>query len=716
MSKNKLLAILLLLMLTLTRVLPCALADDHIATGSEIIRSMCWQGDTLYLLGEGLSRWQPGYAESQPIWKAEGIDMMRYWETPPEDESELALWHQAVRYIFPGADGPIALQPYSGELFSVGADGLTLLATIPEEGRTYEQDGETMPRSVLGAAGQDGAVWLLLASDSWEEWSKRTVLRYDMGDGSVTSFDTENVDGIAAAGDGRLLLSSYEAYLLVDGMTGDVLRPYEPAPEGRAVWYGDGLVEYRGGELLLRDASDAKTVAGYAPAGSYLGYDDLACSESGLCAVQTYNGHVFIRDLNHPVEKTVLTVAGSLFPDRTTEFTLENPDIAVVQLGESVQQAALTGSADLFAVSTPNEYGESGMYGTLVKRAGLAPIPSEALGGLAGTFYEGIRSAIAPEGALLAWPISASLQSWTLNETLWEQFGLGETPTTFTELAEFVQRWQDDYADDNPDYAPGELPHDLAGWLQLMMREYILQCGEAYPDFTSEDFRQAALSLIAHQEAIGQAGENWGMPIIFNYSLGFGLQGIDSEITRMMLRPTVSPDSEQRMAVTLTLLGISPSCQQPEAATRLIEWYAGHMDTQLQYMLDPSQSVPLRYPDHDARLADLTAQKAAIETALAGAEGEAAIDLQEQIAQLERRIAREEDNWLISAESIANYRDVAAHLVVPYNSPLLTSEGGMAALDERIAIACGQGLTEASLDVLLRELAGVAQMVMDENQ
>ena len=204
---KKTIRILMILLLAVC-LLPHALADDHIATDDEIIRSMCWQGDTLYLLGEGLSRWQPGNAAPQPIWRAEGIDSMRYWETPPEDESDLALWRQAIRYIFPGEDAPIALHPYTGELFSVGAGGLTLLATIPEEGRTYEQDGETMPRSVLGAAGQDGAVWLLLASDNWEEWNKRTILRYDMADGSVSAFDIDRVEGISAAGNGRLLLSS----------------------------------------------------------------------------------------------------------------------------------------------------------------------------------------------------------------------------------------------------------------------------------------------------------------------------------------------------------------------------------------------------------------------------------------------------------------------------------------------------------------------------
>lgn len=721
MSKNRLWTILLAFALALVCILPCAMADENIAMGDETVRSMCWQGDTLYILTESLYRWQPGDAAPQPVWQAEGIDMMRYWEMPPEDEEELALWRKAIRYVFPGPDAPLALHPYTGELFTVGEDGLTLVAAIPAEGRTMEQDGETVYRSVRGAAGRDGVIWLLLETDTWEDWSKRTILRYDMANGSVSSFDMNNVVAIAAADDGALLLTAYQdneyAYLLVDGQTGEETRRLDASVEGHAVWYDGGVLEYLGGELRALDGTGTKSVKGYAPAGSYLGYESVACSDSGLCAVETY-GYIFVRDLNHPAEKTVLTIAGTLYPDRTTEFSLANPDIAVVVLNESVQQAALTGSADIFAVSTPNEYDEPGMYGTLVRRAGLAPIPSDKLSKLAGTFYDSIRSAIAPQGELLALPTAITTQSWTLNETLWEQFELGEVPTTFTELMDTLQRWQDDYADDNPDYALGELPTTLAGCIRLMMREYILQCGDAYPDFTREDFRQAALAMIAHKDTIEQAGENWGMPILFNYSLGFGKQGIDSEMTRMMLRPTVSSDSEQKMAATLYLLTISASSQNQEAATRFIEWYADHMSAELRYMLDPSQDTPLRADNYETRAADLKAQKEAIEAALAEADGEEALDLQEQLQYQEERIARweTETGWIISPDSLANYRDVAAHLVIPYNSPLLTNEGGLAALDERIERACGQSLTEASLDILLRELNNVAEMIMKENE
>ena len=716
MMKRNLRRMLLLLVLLIVCTASCALADENLTVEGDNLRDTCWQGDTLYLLGgETLYRWQPGEAGLQTLWHAEGIEMMRWMDMPPEDETELALWRQAISYIVPGRDAPLAIQPYSGDVYSIGEGGLTPVAALPGEYLTYTMDDMTMFREIYSVTGRDGVIWLLLGTDDMMDWSKQTVLRFDTADSSVATFDVSSVADIAATGDGSLLLTTdmdwftCGTYRLVDGATGEVIREYEGGGE-TAIWAQGSVLEYRGGELVRLDGAGMRTGKGYVPAGSPLS-GSLTCSDSGLCAVDA-GDHVFIRDLNHPAEKTVLRVAGTLSPGDLMLFSADNPDIAVVMLGESVQQAVMTGSADMFVVSAP------GMYGTLATRRGLAPISDDTLTGMAATFYDSIREAIAPEGQLLAWPISLQTETWSLDRTLWERFGLGEVPATYTALMDALERWQSNYADDEPDYMLAELPGSLAGCLQLMMREYILQCGDAYPDFTSEEFRQTALALIDHQGAIERNAESGWMPFIYAYPIGFGLTSIDSDVVCMMPRPTIADGDEQKVSATLTLLTVSGSCQHQDAAVRLIRWYAGHMDAQLLCQLDPTQNTPMRRSNYETRLADLTAQQAALEASLAAAEDAEAADLREQLTQLEQRIAawENESGWLISEASIANYREVAAHLVVPYRSPLLQSEGGLAALDERIEIACGQGLTGATLDRLLDELSSVARMIMMENQ
>ena len=712
MPKMRLWKAFLLIALLVCCFASAALADANLILEGDDIGSLCWQGDTLYLLGrETVYRWQPGQEAPETLWQTEGTGNLRYWEEPPADEANLTLWKQAVCYIVPGKEGPLALHPYSGELMSVAANGLTVVGTIPQDKLTFTMEDMTMYRGIIDVAGQDGVVWLLLDTDdpmSWDGWSKKTVLRYDTADSSVMTFDVSGVNHIAAA-EGNLLLSvddsGVHVHQLVDGRTGELIRQYEAASE-TAIWAQGGVLEYVGGELLLTDDAGSRAAKGYVSLGNVLVGGDMDCSDSGLCAIAN-GGYVFIRDLNNPAEKTVLRVSGYLWSDQLLRFSISNPDIALVTLGESAQQSAMTGSADLYVVEAP------GAYGTLVSHKGLAPINDDALVAQAGAFYEGIRDVLMPEGQLLAWPTQIITNTWSLDETLWARFDMGDVPTTWSELMDAFQRWQDDYATDEPDYKLGELPYSVEDCLRLLVREYILQSGDGYPDFTSEDFRQAVLAVLAHQAAIDKNAESWGEPLIYSYSIGFGLQEIGESVTRMMLKPAITTDGPQRLSADLTLLAISNASQQQEAATRFIRWYAENMSVELRYELDPTLNEPVRHDNHESRLADLLAQKEAIEAAIAAGETP---ELKEQLAQQERMIARQEDKWKLSAQSIANYREVAENIFVPYRSPLLTNEGGMAALDERIGLYCGQGLNDATLDRLLQELNSVAQMIMMENQ
>lgn len=63
----------------------------------------------------------------------------------------------------------------------------------------------------------------------------------------------------------------------------------------------------------------------------------------------------------------------------------------------------------------------------------------------------------------------------------------------------------------------------------------------------------------------------------------------------------------------------SKSTQQP-AALRLIEYCVEHLDEQTQYMMMPALNEPLRETDHEKRLAELSSEKATLQTRLAAAD------------------------------------------------------------------------------------------------
>ena len=51
-------------------------------------------------------------------------------------------------------------------------------------------------------------------------------------------------------------------------------------------------------------------------------------------------------------------------------------------------------------------------------------------------------------------------RSWTLNQTLWDRFELGDVPATYAELLDMMLLWQDEYADEYPDYTLIDLEED----------------------------------------------------------------------------------------------------------------------------------------------------------------------------------------------------------------------------------------------------------------
>lgn len=84
-----------------------------------------------------------------------------------------------------------------------------------------------------------------------------------------------------------------------------------------------------------------------------------SCSATGLYALA--NGrYIFIRDItgDEAASQTILTVAGYLNPDMLIQFSLDNPDIAVLQSSQSAQNAALSGdyTVDMFTLTAPGDF------------------------------------------------------------------------------------------------------------------------------------------------------------------------------------------------------------------------------------------------------------------------------------------------------------------------------------------------------------------------
>ncbi|MEG0492242.1 MAG: hypothetical protein RR696_03490, partial [Clostridia bacterium] len=484
---------------------------------------------------------------------------------------------------------------------------------------------------------------------------------------------------------------------------------------GSTSFWKDHLLLCTAGQITGYDRTGASQVLAYVPVSAY-GDSKMACNASGICAIAS-GSYVFVRNLAKQPQMTVLRIMGDISPNTLIQFSLKNPDIAVVTLTQTAQDAveqsvlSSNGAVDLYVVEAP------GIYAQLKDKGYLAPLnASNEVMKKAMSLYPCIQETLMNGDQLMAYPINMSTESWTQNQTLWERFALGEVPKTYAELLDLMERWHNDYWEENPDYSLVDINSGVSGCVKLMVKEYLLQCGAEYPDFTREDFRNAMLAVIAHQDVLKANMENYGMPILYTYYQGFGIGYNDDEQTRMMLMPAITDAQQQKLSGTLTLLTMCSASTKQEAALRLIAFCADRVYEQAQYMMNPALDTPLRREHHDERLKTLQKEKATLEIRLAAADDTATSELKNAIAQKEAQLASVQDDWLISSKSIANYRSVAQELVIPYDAPFFGSNAGFEALETVIDAACGQELSEASLDALLENLNRVARMIMLENQ
>lgn len=256
-----------------------------------------------------------------------------------------------------------------------------------------------------------------------------------------------------------------------------------------------------------------------------------ACSEAGVYAYP-YANRVFLRDISKDGEstQTVLTLMGSVSPDMLVNFSIEHPDVAVVSAqtlnSSEIQQAALSGddSIDLFVVSAP------GSYTALKEKGYLAAIDNESLCVDAKTLYPAIQNVIFDGETLLGYPISLMLDSWTVNETQWKNMELGEYPTTYAELFDKIKVWLDEYALDYPDYTLADIQQmGIDGLVTMMVKAYVAQNEneDGQISFDTEEFHSLMALVAQNQQLFEEENEQWGMPLISSYYMGFGITYAD---------------------------------------------------------------------------------------------------------------------------------------------------------------------------------------------
>ena len=701
----------------------------------ESASTICWVGDTLYILGgEGIYRWQSGLSMPETMLDLSETEKYRYQEQPPEDESGRASWERAIQNLFTDGTNLYAIQPFSGQIFLVTENRLEASVTLPAEQLYAAGSGQPIFRGIQDIAWADGALYLLLGTDDPSQWDKTELFRFDIVKEEMTPCSLSGIQNVYAGSAGKLLLSvrSNQAegsgnlaagiwqYDISSGTLEKQIMVQDSEMIMSSVFYlqqEKNIYYIQSGEIISMDDKGQTLVKAYLPIGAYGSSFKASVSTAGLYAYAS-GKYVFIRDITskEATEKTVLHIMGDINPELVIRFSIANPDIALIHVLGDTSNSVLTfdSDIDLYVTSAP------GVYATMKEKGYAAEMNQDSrLVDMANKLYPAIREVIFSGDKLLAYPLILTPESWTVNETLWLEFGLGDYPLTYKDLFAYIALWNEEYAQANPDYMLFDSQQDIAGYVAMIVKEYILQneTADSPLSFDSDKFRAAISDVIEYRAVLESNREMYGMPLLFPYYQGFGVGYNDTEKTIMVLPPSLGGSEAQAINVKAELVVVNQATKKQDQALRFVEFCASNNDITNRYMMDPSLLNPIRPANYQERLQTLQDELMQLQESMKDASAEQSKVIMESISSKQAAIKNIEDNdWLISLEGIENYRGVAQHMRIPYASYYLTESesSGFAALQPIIERYCTQGLSADTVDRFIEELNRVSQMIHAE--
>lgn len=700
------------------------LTDAH---AYETATSLCFIEDTLYVLGSyGVYEYKDG--ELKTLVDLTDAYVYRYNQQRPEDAAGAAAWDRIIGYLFTDGKVLYGLHPYTGQIFKIEDGQLNACVQIPKN-LLYAEEEEFF-REIKGITYAGEKLILLLGTDTYDDYEKTEIVLIDLNDQKHQVSAIKNVQSIAAGAAGKLLVyvgAEQAAIWQYDIATDTLEKMVELIEDGifpsGLAGYKQSVVYLEDSKVVLIDENGKDLVKAYMPIQYAHTSTPSACSENGMYAYP-YSNYVFLRDvgIEGEAKQTVLTLMGNVSSKTIIDFTIQNPDIAVVTT-ESMNpneliQAAVSGDSgvDLFVLSAPGDF-----YSMKEKGYISALNTSEKLIGEARKLYPAMQDVVFSGDSLLGYPVSVSPKSWMANETKWNEMNLGDYPKTYNELFEKIEMWLNEYAADYPEYTLADVQQMGLNTLVLSMVEAYIHENEASGmqlTFDTPSFREMMKCVSDNAYLLSEENEQWGMPLLTSMYLGFGTCYTDSDLNRMILPPALDLNGKQSLYAEMSILAVNAASKNAEVATRFVEFCAENLSNTVRYEMEPALNEPVESSAYYVRVAELQGKINDLAEQLEKADQDARYAIKEKIIQAEAKLEQlEERKWEIDPKSIEIYRSAAENLKVSYKSPLLLKgeNGGYEALRSVVDKYCTQDFSDSDINALIAELDRVATMVYLES-
>ena len=519
---------------------------------------------------------------------------------------------------------------------------------------------------------------------------------FDLTTGYMTDQVIPQMNDIAAAPDGKVLISQYTGdrnelvFSVYDPDSGsqeelarfdvseDQIANFAWNPESDTIYYS------RNGEIYLapnRDPAQAQAV------------NDCPASDKDF-SIQTDNEQLIIWSSDgawirntDPAKRSAVTLRIRPFVENSSlesvcnRFVSEHSDISIILENEGNESALLAGmmnhdsEADVFLISSA-----SSAWSAVSNRGFTVDLSEkETLVAEVGKMYPWARDAAERDGKLAAVPLSIGGSAIGYSPEALKTLGMtkDDLPRSWDGFLDFLETLPEKLA--GTGVRPFEL-YTYRGELQRLLVNLVLTQYGAEHD--GEDFNTGALQKLLNrlqrldydalevltEEELSNSmadyqelgGDRRGL-----FSTGAGFEISEFNWSTPMIF-SMEEGKDPMGPVTLTLAFINPYSAHPEEAALFLETLLQRLDTTARYELYPDLNEPVRYPDYEENRRSLAQwlekAKESLETAIEGEMEEDIETWQEIVDAYEEALAYSDSSWMLSPEAITAYRDLAPYL------------------------------------------------------
>lgn len=670
-------------------------------------------GDTLYVLANGdsqqtyLFRWTEDMPQAEQI--AAGLcyasgyssmeDLEQNAQYLKENEGREMDTAHGIGAMFAYEGKLCALNPLNGLVFSIevkdGQAVYTDIATIKDTSLLFHEEDDWRYCITPSGLAVAGDTLVYLAEDWTEQGQDNRLLLIGLKDGEMRRGKSKFVQCVTSYKDGKALLLSRDDENAWDEKTQKVkpftLSLYDPAtdteePAGemdgnvsRAVYSEklDALVHVENCRIMAKKLSGESVQVGYIP--MEYGYQMTVVGNSLVSGDMA-------RSMSYDFRSDVsLTLYGSWLDEGTQAFIRQNPQVPVYTSSqyydslEQLSQAMVSGDTtfDLLRMNTTWS-----SFFILMNKGYCADLSgNETLMAYVNRLYPCFRDAVTKDGRLYAVPLTAwGYDGWFAATGVMEEMGLtyDDLPKSLTELCEFITRWNDEWAEEYPQFQPIEYTENYKqAMFSYMLDAYLGYCTATGQEvrFSSPEFRAMMDAMEAMRvdeveraataENEDEVGYRQGLLMPNGGTVGY----FDDNQWRVMVPMSLTPDTDFYTGAELEVMFINPRSAHLEEALKLLECQAQAVEQNASYsrvlLADCTDPVPNENYDRIVKNEQEYLRQMEIELEKADdadkKEWQAAIESQK--AWMENNL--EDMRWSISEEAIRHYvEDIAPHMFV----------------------------------------------------